>query len=44
MSIFNIVHVEEMCRRGSVKDADVTVLRNTLAAHRTLDASSIDDL
>lgn len=44
MSFFDIVHIEEMCRRGSIKDADVVVLRKTVASHNVLDQSSIDDL
>lgn len=44
MSFFDIVHIEEMCRRGSVKDTDVEILRKTVAGQPILDQSSIDDL
>lgn len=44
MSIFNIVHIEEMCRRGSIRETDVRVLQATLSQQQALDQSSIDDL
>ena len=44
MSLFNIVQVENVCQRGSIRDGDVALLRQAIAPESALDEASIDDL
>ncbi len=44
MSFFNIIHIEEMCHRGTIKESDIEALRAVISGQAALDQSSMDDL